>query len=186
MALLGPEEIKQHVPTDLVDGALQLLLDDAEAEIDLRCGSISSQTDTREAAGDWIYPTRQIDTRPGKLITVTERYSRLEGPDSTDRLASNDWTIYREGTALYREPDGAHPTSCGWRGIVTLTYVPAGGEAEEARRKRAQLDLVRIALQYQALKQQVSGNYTASYIDCERERSRILRRLQRRNRMPLA
>ena len=188
MALLAPAEIRAHIPTDLIDSALQLLLDDAEAEIDLRCGTTAKQIDTRDGMGQWIYPTRQIDTSPARLalIVISERYTLFEGAESEQVLATDDWSIHRNGTAILRESDGTHPSVEGWRGLITLEYFPAGGDAELARRKRAQLDLVRIAIQYQALKQQVSGNHTVSYIDCERERGRILRRLQRRNRMPLA
>ena len=46
-----------------------------------------------------------------------------------------------------------------------------------ARRKRVQLDLVKLAIEYRALKREESGHYEAEYPDYETEREKILSRL---------
>ena len=46
-----------------------------------------------------------------------------------------------------------------------------------ARRKRVQLDLVKLAIEYRALKREESGHYEAEFPDYEQERAKILSRL---------
>ena len=187
MALLTAEQVRGHIQTDLDDAALGLLLADAEAEIVLRCGSATARTDTlRGESSDWIYPSIAI-AAASDVTRVVERRARHVGDDTLVTLADDDWSLWHGGTALFREPQGANPPwRRGWAYLVTLEYRPAGGAGEEARRKRAQLDLVRLAIQHPGIAQQTSGGYSASYRDYERERSRILRRLKHANRRPLA
>ncbi len=53
-----------------------------------------------------------------------------------------------------------------------------GEDAEDAaRRKRVQLDLAKLAIEYRALKREESGNYEAEFPDYEQERAKILSRL---------
>ena len=58
---------------------------------------------------------------------------------------------------------------------IVLRY---GEDAEDlARRKRVQSDLVKLAIEYRALKREESGNYEAEFPDYEQERAKILSRL---------
>ena len=48
MSIVTPAQIKEHVQTDLVDAAIQRLLDDADAEIIRRLGPAATQVDMRD------------------------------------------------------------------------------------------------------------------------------------------
>jgi len=175
--LLSVSEIRGFVPTDLSDASIQLLLDDALSEIDLRCGDRESQVDTLDgSAGRWIFPARAIES----VTSIKERYRRY---DDEITLAEDDYSIHDNGKSLLRELDGTNPRIGGWGVIVTVAYTP---KDDLARRKRAQRDLVRIAIQHEGVSQQKAGNFSVSHVDYERERSRILRRLKSSNRRLLA
>jgi len=171
-ALLSVAEVRGFVPTDLSDGSLQILLDDAGAEISRRCGAHDSQVDTLDSRGSrWIFPTKPV----GSVTSIKERAYRYS--DEETALAENDYSVHDNGRSLLREPDGDNPRHIGWGRLVTVEYAPAGADDEESRRKRAQLDLVKLAIHHEGLSQQKVGNVQVSFPDYERERSRILRRL---------
>ncbi len=59
--------------------------------------------------------------------------------------------------------------------VLRFGHYPQGDDL--ARRKRVQLDLVKLAIEYRALKSEQSGHYEAEYPDYESERGKILSRL---------
>lgn len=169
--LLSLAELRGVIPTDLSDASLQLFLGDAQAEISRRCGAHDSQIDTLDSAGDrWIFPTKPI----GSVTSIKERLYRTSEEIT---LAENDYSIHDNGRSLLREPDGDNPRYIGWGRIVTVAYEPAGASDELSRRKRAQLDLVKLAIHHEGISQSKVGNLSVNHVDYERERSRILRRL---------
>ena len=60
---------------------------------------------------------------------------------------------------------------------IVLRFGDDSQEGEAARRKRVQLDLVKLAIEYRALKREESGHYEAEFPDYEQERAKILSRL---------
>ena len=188
-SLLTTAQIRELIPTDLSDAALVLLMDDAEAEIELRCGKTgeNAQTETHRGEGSWLYLKRGVESESDiDSIEETTRQPSVIGTATVDVLAGNDWSLWYNGTALFREPNGDHPRTRGWGDVVVVTYTPAGGEAENSRRKRALVDLVRLSMPDPSKASENSGNYSVTHRDIERERARILRRLHSRAQRPLA
>jgi hypothetical protein len=61
-----------------------------------------------------------------------------------------------------------------------ITYTPEG---DSDRRKRVGIDLVRLALQYNALESEDPGGYSSTSVDYQKERQRLLSTLSTRQRM---
>ncbi len=155
MALLTTVQFLEHFDTDLGTDALQRLLDDAEADIVRLFGAHATQVDYRLGDGVNIWLSR-----PASSITqVVETVG-----DTETTLAANDYKTLFGGRQLERDPDGTNGRTT-WGERVKVTYVP---EDDTARRRRVQLDLVKLAIQYEGLdsvrvgnvsSQQISGNY---------------------------
>ena len=189
MAIVTAAEVRKFVPTDLDDAALGILIDDADAEILERCGSLDSETETHARSnvgggqGDWLHLRR----RAASITSITERRYEWTAPAEAVVLAANDWTMHHSGRSLHREPDGDNANVYGWGQIVTVVHVPAGADSHRKRRRRAAIDLVQLAIRNEGLGAQTAGNHRVEFADYERERSRILRRLRYSGgRMPLA
>ena len=174
MALLTVEKVKGFIETDQSDALLQLYMEDAEAEIIKRYGKHTAHTDTLEGGERLLFPTRAIHS----VTSIKER--RWGWTDEEITLGNSDYTLQDNGRSLLREIDGTN-SWYRWGTHVILEYVPLN---ETKERKRVQLDLVKLALRYEALQNERSGNYGATFVDYERERGKILRRLE--SRLPFA
>ena len=163
MGLLTQAELKQHVETDLDQAALQRLMDDAEAEIIKRFGAHGDKTSTQiiedlEGRAASIFPYRPETT----IVSVTEY--EIDGTETV--LALNDYRIWHGGREISRRIDGTNPRGV-WAPRVRIIYLDA---TELPNRKRVQADLVRLAIEYRALKSESSGDLDQSYADYEAER----------------
>lgn len=175
---MTPAMVKEHIETDLGTDAIQRLIDDADDEIIRRFGADSSVTEQHileppHGYGDYVAlpPTigrRRIWTKQ-KIASVT---SLKEGPtlDSSDlttltqdaatngyRLVAGNAAVERIGTDFARR--------------VQITYVP---QTDVKRRNRVTVDLVRLAIQYNALDSERVGDWQGSYTDYQKERESIL------------
>jgi hypothetical protein len=169
--------LKEHIETDLSTAAIQRLIDDADSEITRRYGSDTAITEHHllqsEGYGENIglgakSPRKHIFTSQ-KITSVT---SVKEGPtlataDLTTltlnaatngyRLILNNYAIERIGTDFDR--------------CVEIIYAPV---TDVKRRDRVTIDLVRLAIQYNALKSEGVGDWNGSYVDYQKERESIL------------
>ena len=163
MSLLTVADVREHFETDLSDAAIQRLLDDAERDIIARFGDHASATEEWLSGGSILFTLRPISS----VTSIAERVG-----DTTTMLASDDyrqigrWMIERLDT-------GTNPASL-WGDQVTVIYAP---EDDTDRRKRVQLDLVKLAIQYDALRSRGAGDLTSSSPDYEDQRSALLARL---------
>lgn len=167
MSLITVAEVRNHVETDLVDAALQQLIDDAELEIDIRIGAVSAQIDeieNDEPLSALIFPTR-------KILSITSILEEI-GDDITT-LASNDFRLRQGGNAIERLSTGTNARSA-WGEIMTVTYVPID---DTASRKRVTIDLLKLAVNYNALDSERIGDYSATSKKYEDERSALINRL---------
>jgi len=176
MSLMSVEELQEHVETDLGPAALQRLLDDADAEIVRLYGPHGGPGDevmefVRPAPGSkYITVSRPVSA-------VTEIVERVG--DTETVLATDDYRVIDNGYTIDRLPSGTHARS-DWAPVVILTYESA---ADVPRRKRVLIDLVRLAIQYTGLQSQGIGDYRATALEYEDERSKILERLRRGTQM---
>lgn len=167
MALLNPHEFAEHFETDLDDVPVQRLLDDAESEIDRVFGALATQADSAEGLTRSVFTSRPIDT----ITSVTEIID-----DVSTVLASDDYR--RIGTREFRRlADGTNARSL-WGDEVVIVYGPV---SDVNQRTRVQLDLVKLAIQYQAVKSQaLGGGVSFAFPAYEEERRSILSSLETR------
>ena len=170
-ALIRADQLKEHVETDLSDDALDRLIDDADAEIVKRHGPHVTQEDTFEnvAAATAIYLSRPASS----ITTVTEEIRNGDGAYTSTVLSADDYKLRRNNLQVERLSDGTNSRTT-WGDVVTFEYVPA---ADNARRIRVTIDLVRLAITYNALETEDTGDYRTASLKHEDERDALLRGL---------
>lgn len=164
--LLAPADVRGHVETDLGDPALQRLLDDADAEIVKRygphAGNVSEVIDGREGL---IFLSRPV----AAIVSITETTG------VTDRvLAVNDYRSWFGGRALERLDSGTNGAE-EWAERVTVVYTPS---SDQAQRIRVELDLVKLAIEYDAITAETTGDYSRTMPNYTEERDALLAQLQ--------
>lgn len=159
--LLTPADVKAQIETDLATTAIQLLLDDADRDIVAKYGPHTGDvTEMVEGGSARIFLTQV----PSAITSVNETID-----DATTLLDPLDYRIWY-GRVLERIATGPNGGT-EWGDRVVVAYTPVD---EAARRKRMELDLVRLAIQYDALKSSSDGDHSETDVDYEDERQRIL------------
>jgi hypothetical protein len=130
---LAPDDLREHVTTDLGDDALQRLLDYAEALINRRIGPPGDRTEIIRGGGLYISTSRPIDT----VTSVTE--TTWGDTLSLDPL---DYRLRSGGYLLERLQTGPN-SRFHWWGDVTVIYAPVD---DDAIRTGVQLALCDLAL----------------------------------------
>lgn len=156
-------EVREHVETDLEDPALQRLLNDADSAIVSRFGAHASAGVTERHPGyvSDVFPHRPVAT----VTAITERIG------STDLILDpTDFEVRLGGHQLRRLTTGVNQRGT-WGGEVILEYVPVD---DAARRKRIAIDLVKLALRYEAVKSETAGDYATTNVEYQDERNAIL------------
>lgn len=168
MALLTVAELRQHLETDLSDQALQRLLDDADAEVVRRYGPHppGPAVETHVGGNKYVF----LRQRAAAIQSVTETVRNV-----TTVLSSDDYRVLGGGRYLERLTSGPNPRVY-WGDFVTVTFEPYD---DRPQRRRVIIDLVRLALEYNALESVDVGDYSASSLDYQRERRRLLAELSR-------
>jgi hypothetical protein len=103
------------------------------------------------------------------VLSITEGYDLL----SMTTVDATKYSLRANGMTIERL-DGT------WSRYVKVTYVPL---QDVARRDGVVLDLVKLMLQYQGIQSESAGDYSATHLPYDRERTRILRRLFTAGRM---
>jgi len=158
--------LRAHLETDLEDAALQRFIDDAESEVIRRYGERSTQTDT--FTGEILATALFLSRKATVITTVVEE---VAGTETT--LASDDYRLRYEGRQIQRLATGTNPRTT-WGEVVTVVYEP---KDELANRLRVSVDLVKLAVAYNALDSEAAGDYSAKSVRYEKERAEILGRL---------
>lgn len=172
MTILTVDEFRDFVETDLVDSALQVLLDSAEEAILAYAGPPLEVTQLVDGGVARLAMTRPV----ASVSSITELYG-----GTTTTLAADDYRIRADGLVIERLRTGTNPHGY-WHGFVTLTYVPL---ADTATRQAVQVELVKIDLATQAgsgtLRSQTIGDFSESFgtdnRDPQQQRSAALARL---------
>lgn len=163
--------IHEHIETDLGDDAIDRLIDDAVAAIDERVGTTAEQTVTLRGGDRYIFLPQPI-TDAADISEIVERHGASEFTLDTD-----DWR-WIGGRQVERLGSNDSPTWWGWvSGFacdIVVTYTP---RADGDRRDRVTIDLVRLALQHNALGSERAGDYSSSSVEYQRERERIISEL---------
>jgi hypothetical protein len=165
MPLLTPTQFHDYFETDLGAVPLQAYLDDAEAAIDALFGALATQTDSVEGLTRSVFTSRQIAT----ITSATEIIS-----DVSTVLASDD---YRQigGRELRRLADGTNPRAL-WGDEVVIVTAPV---SDLSQRTRVQVDLVKLAIQYQGVRSQsFGGGLQSTFPIYQQERQAILSQME--------
>lgn len=165
-ALITPAQLLEHVEADLGNDALQRIIDDADAEIVKRFGAHTANViDTRPGGGRLIFLDRPVTA----VVSIVE-YDGMPFDETEETLVADDYRLWYGGRAIERLASGTNPrTSWGDRVVITVTP-----EAETARRTRVEIDLCKLAIQYDATKATSIGDHSQTNPDYDVERERIL------------
>jgi hypothetical protein len=143
-------DLRKHVTTNLVDPALQKLLDAAYAAIANRVGSAGAVTEFADGG----YPTLILDRQAASITSVTETVG-----GTAIVLAANDYRV--SGYVLTRLNTGTNPRTI-WGPTETL-YVPPVDDAES---DRVAIGLVRLDLTHNpGLTAEKIGDWEETYAD---------------------
>ena len=165
--LLTVPQLIEHLETDVAGSVLSRLLDAASEEIVEACGP-------HEVDGDLTiltvggFTTLTLARAALSITSITEVVN-----DTTTVLATDDYRIWFNGHTLQRLTDGTNPRST-WADRVTLVYAPI---ADNARRRLALVDLVKIELTRSAFQSESVGDYRVTYLDRDAEKDRIIQKL---------
>lgn len=168
MSTITVAELRSHFETDLADGALQSLLGTAAQEIESAAGSHASHTDYYAAPDSRVLVLR----RPAASITSV--HERVYGAETV--LTSADWRM-AYGREMLRLNTGPNPRTW-WGDEVIIVYVPV---SDLAVRRRVQIDLCKLSLQYSGAASEKAGDYSVTLSDdYQAERDRLLSALTAR------
>lgn len=168
MSLVSVQEVRDLVTTPLSDDRLQAIVDREEgAVIDLYGAHyVDESTTINETHAGEDGPNLYLRRPILSVSSVTEKAS-LTG-DAQTLTEDTHFTVWADEGRLQR-------LSGSWGAVVTVTYVP---QDDSDKRKRAIIELVRLALERTAMKSEnVAGEYSYQAPDWNVERARILRSL---------
>lgn len=157
------EDIRDAFESDIPDVRIQGLIDAETEEVTSRFGPELTETYEGYPSGSFI----SLPTPAALISSVVE----IEGTTETT-LAANDYRIRSSGWRLERLSSGTNQSDC-WARRVLVTYV----KTDSARRWRVIIDLVKLALQYDALTHESTGENSSDHVNYQEEREALLRTL---------
>jgi hypothetical protein len=137
MTLLTTAEYRTLHSTALVDAALQLLLDAAEADIIDYAGAPGSQV-------EWFGGGQTMLALQRRAASITSILEHSLYDTTSTTLAADDYLIDPTGLLLYRQGSGTNPRSR-FYGRVVVTYAVAD---DTKQRKVVQSQLVNLTESY--------------------------------------
>ena len=162
--LLTLDQVRDVLETGLPDSALEWLIDEADHQITDRYGPHSGEiTETNVSRLDLVFLRRQAAT-----IAEVKQYGYQTLASAATVVAPATYEIRYDGWVLARP-------QC-WMPLVQVRYTPVS--TVEIRRG-VLLDMVRLALVYEARLQSTVGNVSVTNLNRQREMGQILSRLNR-------
>lgn len=178
MPLLTADEIHAHEETDRSSDAIALLIADAEASIVSRFGPHAPTPIVLTRILSGTDPARIFLERQAASVSSVSEFAGDPYTETETVLDAGDYRLLDGGLAVLRLGMGAHPRGS-WAGRVVLTYVPVD---DTPQRKRVCIDLVTLALRYNATKAQTAGDVSETALDnYTQERRDLLDELARQS-----
>jgi hypothetical protein len=170
MSYLTVAKLRDHVETDLLDDALQRLIDDAEQSIVNKVGELTSETDFVNNSGgaNRLFLKRMA----ASITTVVEELEEVPGTFTAMTLAEDDYQLV-DHNQVVRLSDGTNPRAR-WGDRVTIVYIPKN---DAPMRIGTTIDLVKLAIEFTGLDSERVGDWSSSQNDYQRKRNEILQRL---------
>ena len=146
-------QVREHVQTDLVDAAIQRIIDAVNADITARLGPSAGIVALRRGGDKLIY----LGRKAGSISEVIEWYESTEYT-----LDATDYKLHADGYRIERLDDGVNSAD-EWRGLVKVTFDPADAEAEA--RALLELNLIRLDISQAGVKSESVGDVSVTYLD---------------------
>ncbi len=161
-------DVREKVPNDLGETAVQRLIDSAVKAIARAAGNATAQVETADASGSkWFVLSRKSTA----FTSITER--RRHSSDAVT-LSSDDYRKIGDYTLL-RLTDGTNGASF-WGKEVVVTYTP---EVDTTVRDRVTLDLCMVDINFQAYDREKSGaDWEGEQKDYKGRRRELLRQVR--------
>ena len=175
MAIL--DRVKLRTQTDLTDGEIQSMIDEANQDIISKYGPHADPTNPITVMLDGyrhnLIMPRAIDVTASPAPVFIEYWYDFAG-ETPITLGVNDYRIWPPGYKVERTNFGNMPGSWpnfNWGRKVQVTYVPVN---DGNQREEVMIKMVIIAIQYDAFKQQTVGDYSGQTSDYITERNNLL------------
>lgn len=171
MALITANELRSALSTSLLDGELDEIIEREEAELVRRAGanwSVNLELTEKHVGGErYIFTDRPIDS----VTTVTESSDNFV---NTDVLTATEYRVAHELDGAIERLSAGVPIK--WRRDVEVVYAPTD---DTLIRKAVLIELCRIGLERQAMRQEaIGGEYSfKTPEDWELERVNVIKRL---------
>lgn len=169
-ALLQAADFTGLVEHDLTAPNLQLIIDAEDASIVELYGAHTGDVAESFSPGshdEYLFLSRRAST----ITSITETYVATYG-ETTITLAASDYT-FESSRRIRRKIGGQYPRSI-WAPRIVVTFTPVD---ESAKRKLVLVELVKVALRYDAASMTMVGDTRVMHVDREVERAKILGRL---------
>lgn len=177
--------IREHCETDLGDDAIERLIRDAFTAIaqrhyitfteELASGDIQGSWEWAETAFAIVDGSGELIILPqsSRLLATVEAISEWDfDTEAFVALDADDWQAFSPRQFLRKFNGTNPPDGLGWGGRVQIEYGVNMTLAE-----RVVIDLVRLAIQYNALQSERAGDYSSASVGYQREREYILAEL---------
>ena len=172
--LMTLEAIRKNVETSLADEALQVLIDEADAQIIKRfgphTGDIEEVFEARHRARHGrVYEDRNTSAYIHLRRIAESVASVIE--DGETLTVDEDYEVVSSGRAIVRVKNRNV-----WKRPVTVMYTP---QDDTYIRRGVLVDLVKLAVDFDAARARSIGGMNVSYGDFDKMQMMVLRRLQR-------
>ena len=161
MPLVTTAEIHAHEETDRSSDAIALLIADAEASIVSRFGPHAPAPIVLTRILSDTAPARIFVDRPAASVISVSEFAGDPYTETETILGAGDYRLLDGGRSVQRLGMGAHPRGS-WAGRVVLTYVPVD---DTPQRKRICINLVTLALRYNATKAKTVGDVSETALE---------------------
>lgn len=169
---IDADALREHVETDLADPALDRLIADAYDAIAVHVGPADAGQVDRYAGGDRFLFLSTPIADDADIDSIVEDH----GGDTTTTLDPSDWRWWPGSMRLERL--GTGPNGAGaWAPTVVVTFDPS---LDADRRDRVVIDLCKLAIQYNALRAQTTGDFRGDAVEYQREREKLIGELRPR------
>lgn len=170
MSTLTIAELQAQVETDYPDATLQQIIDAVEQDIVEYIGAITAQI--QEYDSTELLTVIRLPVEGTSITTVVE-YTGAQSDPTKTTLSADDYELSDDGWFLRRLSSGTNARSVwGWHAVVTFELAD-----DTARRKQAAIQLARMEITHTGYSSERAGDWNASTRDLDKERARILSRL---------
>lgn len=182
MSLLTVSQVRDHVETGMIDGALERFLDAQDADIIRRLGPLATNTQVLPGGNLYLYLSRKSSAIVDSVVERVFADGFISGSPTEFDLEEDDYSLLSDGYRVERLNDGTNPAT-GWRGEVTIVSTPTD---ETAQRKSLLIKLIMLDVRYDGVSKETREGASIDYLSYAAEVDKLFVRAGRRGRLPFA